>query len=341
MEYYSGILFLTTNRVGDFDEAFTSRIHVSLYYPELDSKKTVRVFEINMDMIDERFKVKGREVKINRMDIASFATEYFVAHPHSRWNGRQIRNACQTALALAEFEAQDGSLKDTENAKTVVNLKVEHFEVVRDAYLEFTKYMHDLYGSTSARRAKESRLRAIWVDENDNVVGTQSIGGTSRDKKNAFLLASQGQLSRPTEQSPRQNFQQPSYPPNMGDYQQANQQQVYRQQPQQQHYYQDQRPNQSLNTQQQYGNPIPSRMQGDPYPPNQSWNNQDPTNSRAYAPMPQDGGAQFQGGIPPGQQVGPPAHINQQQSQAQTQNNPPWLGDNIRTMYAGSNKQGD
>src|SRR4051794_28771603 len=30
MEYYAGILFLTTNRVGDFDEAFTSRIHVSL-----------------------------------------------------------------------------------------------------------------------------------------------------------------------------------------------------------------------------------------------------------------------------------------------------------------------
>lgn len=31
MEYYTGLLFLTTNRVGSFDEAFKSRIHISLY----------------------------------------------------------------------------------------------------------------------------------------------------------------------------------------------------------------------------------------------------------------------------------------------------------------------
>ena len=33
LEYYAGILFLTTNRIGDFDEAFTSRIHMRLFYP--------------------------------------------------------------------------------------------------------------------------------------------------------------------------------------------------------------------------------------------------------------------------------------------------------------------
>jgi SpoVK/Ycf46/Vps4 family AAA+-type ATPase len=31
LEFYSGILFLTTNRVGTIDEAFKSRIHISLY----------------------------------------------------------------------------------------------------------------------------------------------------------------------------------------------------------------------------------------------------------------------------------------------------------------------
>lgn len=31
LEFYSGILFLTTNRVGTMDEAFKSRIHISLY----------------------------------------------------------------------------------------------------------------------------------------------------------------------------------------------------------------------------------------------------------------------------------------------------------------------
>lgn len=31
LEYYKGILFLTTNRIGTFDEAFKSRIHISLF----------------------------------------------------------------------------------------------------------------------------------------------------------------------------------------------------------------------------------------------------------------------------------------------------------------------
>lgn len=32
LEYYRGVLFLTTNRVQTFDAAFTSRIHVALHY---------------------------------------------------------------------------------------------------------------------------------------------------------------------------------------------------------------------------------------------------------------------------------------------------------------------
>ncbi|EEU35307.1 uncharacterized protein NECHADRAFT_78309 [Fusarium vanettenii 77-13-4] len=43
LEYYTGILFLTTNRIGDFDEAFASRVQMSLYYPELDEEKTLKV----------------------------------------------------------------------------------------------------------------------------------------------------------------------------------------------------------------------------------------------------------------------------------------------------------
>ncbi|KAK8079207.1 aaa family ATPase, partial [Apiospora phragmitis] len=58
LEYYAGVLFLTKNRVGDFDEAFTSRIHISLYYPELDCDKTIKVFDINIKMIEERFRDK-------------------------------------------------------------------------------------------------------------------------------------------------------------------------------------------------------------------------------------------------------------------------------------------
>jgi len=43
LEYYEGIMFLTTNRVNTFDAAFQSRIHISLDYPELsiESRRSV------------------------------------------------------------------------------------------------------------------------------------------------------------------------------------------------------------------------------------------------------------------------------------------------------------
>ncbi|KAI8157954.1 ATPase family AAA domain-containing protein 3B, partial [Colletotrichum sp. SAR 10_86] len=187
LEYYSGILFLTTNRVGDFDEAFTSRIHMSLYYPELSEKKTLKVFKINLDLIRERFALKGRHIDIDVMEIAAFATQHYINHPSARWNGRQIRNACQTALALAEFQAHGGRHDAIMKPDAVVNLAVRHFETVRDAYLKFAEYMNKIYGINAASKAKEGRLRAILVDENDNVVSDTRAGGRV-DRKEAHLL---------------------------------------------------------------------------------------------------------------------------------------------------------
>lgn len=201
MEYYSGVLFLTTNRVGDFDEAFTSRIHVSLYYPELDDKKTVEVFKINMGMIEDRFRAKGRQIDIDKDGIQKFASQHFRDHPDARWNGRQIRNACQTALALAEFENEADA-----GPGVTINLRMKHFEKVRDAYLEFAKYINEIYGGIGARRrAKESKLRAIWVDDSDGILLS--------DQRSAFL-----QASRPPPQMAQQPVPQPNLQPGAGGY---------------------------------------------------------------------------------------------------------------------------
>lgn len=186
LEYYSGILFLTTNRVGDFDEAFTSRIHISLYYPELNEKNTLDVFQMNLELIKERFARQKRSIDIDVWGISNFATKHFNKYLGARWNGRQIRNACQTALALAEFEAQGSSHETVLRPGAIVKLTVGHFETVRDAYLEFTKYMTVLYGSSATRRAKEGRLRAMLLDEKGGDAGLE--GGKD------FLQAAQTPL---------------------------------------------------------------------------------------------------------------------------------------------------
>lgn len=44
LEYFEGILFLTTNRNSDFDEAFQSRIHLKIRLPELGPQERTQIW---------------------------------------------------------------------------------------------------------------------------------------------------------------------------------------------------------------------------------------------------------------------------------------------------------
>ncbi|KAK2054092.1 hypothetical protein LY76DRAFT_597261 [Colletotrichum caudatum] len=201
LEYYAGILFLTTNRIGDFDEAFASRIHMSLYYPELDEQKTLKVFRLNLDLIEQRFQKQGRTIIIDPSSIEDFALHHFHEHRYNRWNGRQIRNACQTALALAEFDAQGGMLDVNGEIdwNAVVRLQLKYFRTVQRAYLDFGKYLGDIQGAQGDRRAIDLKLRA----RNDTAFETRPSLVSQRDETRSFagLHGSQQQFYRNTNSS--------------------------------------------------------------------------------------------------------------------------------------------
>ncbi|KAI0183990.1 hypothetical protein EV127DRAFT_251766 [Xylaria flabelliformis] len=108
LEYYNGLLFLTTNRVGTIDEAFKSRIHMSLYYPPLDKTQTRDIFRLNLAKLREietqRHEMTGEPaLVIKEAEIIDFAGRHFEDNARSTgcWNGRQIRNAFQIASSLA------------------------------------------------------------------------------------------------------------------------------------------------------------------------------------------------------------------------------------------------
>ncbi|KAJ0420213.1 hypothetical protein BJY00DRAFT_301637 [Aspergillus carlsbadensis] len=160
LEYYAGILFLTTNRIGDFDEAFTSRIHISLHYPQLTLQATREIFELNIRLMQQRFAKKERPLQVDDTEILQYAGQYWNQHKTMRWNGRQIRNACQTALALAEFDAGGGSHEQIVNKNAQVRLGVAHLDVVCRAYLEFMRYLRRLYKTDQDRLAQKRGYRA-------------------------------------------------------------------------------------------------------------------------------------------------------------------------------------
>ncbi|KAF2090451.1 P-loop containing nucleoside triphosphate hydrolase protein, partial [Saccharata proteae CBS 121410] len=103
LEYYTGILFLTTNRVGDIDRAFKSRIHVTLEYKPLDRNTTLEIYRLRIKRVRAKYAARNRKLKIKEEEIIEWAKKHYKKSKLERrqWNGRQIFNAFQTAVALA------------------------------------------------------------------------------------------------------------------------------------------------------------------------------------------------------------------------------------------------
>lgn len=81
------------------------------------------------------------------------------------------------SLALAEYQAQGDSNDREHNPKAAITLTVVNLETVRNAYLEFTAYLSDLYGANTAILAEEDFLRAqgSFDEERDSPLKTEEI----------------------------------------------------------------------------------------------------------------------------------------------------------------------
>lgn len=161
LEYYSGILFLTTNRVGAFDQAFRSRIHMSLFYPRIEEDATVKIWEMNIDRACEIWGDKLSIDESDRKSILKFASKHYkeLVKSETTWNGRQIRNAFQTAIALAEWDAYQGQLKYKSPIPLKPRLESEHFERVAKASKHFDAYLKETQVGTMADLASNNRER--------------------------------------------------------------------------------------------------------------------------------------------------------------------------------------
>lgn len=88
LEYFEGILILTTNRISNCDPAFESRIHITIDYPELDEAARRQVWQAFLD------RAKG-----SRNDLKVDVTEDEVTElSNLRINGRQVSYKPFTSL---------------------------------------------------------------------------------------------------------------------------------------------------------------------------------------------------------------------------------------------------
>jgi SpoVK/Ycf46/Vps4 family AAA+-type ATPase len=88
LEYYQGVLFLTTNRISAFDPTFESRIHLTIDYPKLDREARQRIWA-NFINAQSRSTISAWELRLlGQLEL----------------NGRQIKNMVKTAALLATAE---------------------------------------------------------------------------------------------------------------------------------------------------------------------------------------------------------------------------------------------
>ncbi|KAH8167698.1 hypothetical protein CIB48_g517 [Xylaria polymorpha] len=136
LEYYRGVLFLTTNRVQAFDSAFLSRIHVALHYKNLRDEDRERIWANTFERLDResngtvRISTAARNLLLSSTDGSSASSRI----RSLKWNGREIRNAMQMMLAMAESEAREEGSK-------VVTVSQKHVAAMVNLSGDFRDYL--------------------------------------------------------------------------------------------------------------------------------------------------------------------------------------------------------
>lgn len=144
--------FLTTNRVGTIDEAFRSRIHMSLFYPNLNEQQTIKIWKGQLKRALER----DPYLIVDQDAIVNYARELHILQMRETkvgWNGRQIRNAMKTAISLAEYDCFRRS--EALQTRTQPALEVKWFQVVARASWEFNAYLQRALDMTQMEIAKD------------------------------------------------------------------------------------------------------------------------------------------------------------------------------------------
>jgi AAA+ superfamily predicted ATPase len=135
LEYYEGILFLTTNRLEHIDNAFQSRINLAYEYPKLNQAQRREIWKNFIQALpesDERAKdqLKAQLKNLEVLDL----------------NGRQIRNVMFTARSLAHNDNGTGQF-------SYVHVKqiVDHTKKLQDFFERGKEQVTERFGETASK----------------------------------------------------------------------------------------------------------------------------------------------------------------------------------------------
>jgi SpoVK/Ycf46/Vps4 family AAA+-type ATPase len=100
LEYFPGVMFLTSNRKDEFDDAAESRVHIRLQYRALDVDRQAKIWKSHL---------KGSHVPDDwDLDVCrELARKYDI-------NGREIKNLVHVSMAICRQRNRKLSMNDIE-----------------------------------------------------------------------------------------------------------------------------------------------------------------------------------------------------------------------------------
>ncbi|KAF4889765.1 putative 26S proteasome regulatory subunit-like protein [Colletotrichum fructicola] len=122
LEYYDGILILTSNRVGTLDEGFRSRIQLALEYSKLDRGSRRKIWETFVERLNDDPTISGE------LDITNLRSNLAELSKYEL-NGREIRNAINVAKPVA---LSCGDKVDFQCLKKVIGVQSRFDRYIRD-----------------------------------------------------------------------------------------------------------------------------------------------------------------------------------------------------------------
>ncbi|OAP62732.1 hypothetical protein AYL99_01959 [Fonsecaea erecta] len=132
LEYFEGVMILTTNRITSLDIAVQSRIHLAIRYNDLTKDQKIKIFNIFLSQL----------VKDGRVDVDGIDEWIRWVGSEAEVNGRQIRNIVSSAYLLARSQHR--------------NLRREDLQDVNGIMKKFQKQLETL--TAAARKQNEGQL---------------------------------------------------------------------------------------------------------------------------------------------------------------------------------------
>ena len=126
LEYYDGILILTTNRLKTFDIAVQSRVNFAIKYKDLDDKQKKAIYKTFIEQLTDD-NTTDKQQLLDWLDDDE-QTEEYGGSPFKELNGRQIRNVLFSAASIAQGDSDK-------------RLKLDH---IRRILRETTNFVKDM-----------------------------------------------------------------------------------------------------------------------------------------------------------------------------------------------------